>query len=275
MSIDLTTQIQQWQPLTVPGDDTSPCGFEISGTQVVDAFRGEWFPKLNSSPTGALYDAGSIKYQIQKTYLGHSDVAQTLLGASIYIANGVKDPLTPGFISLQSNNGADSNLYEGLFYMDVAGSLVTNHKVGLNGTTEVTGAAVSNKIFRARLQNATTGLLYSPVGVITVRINGEICGYFQPGCPWVTSEIEITLVSTTSDLGENSNSDNRLTNPVGITTYSQAYLPANALPIRNDAGNSSLAPTQFQGIWGKQTLQPGMPPSADVKILLALQGATV
>ena len=273
MPIDLTTQIQQWQPLLLPSNDTDPTGTGISTNQVTDAFRGEWFPKLNSSPTGALYSV-DVKSQIQKTFIGHDDVSQTLLSASVYIANGVKDPTTAGFISLQSNNAADTSVYQGLFYMDVAGALVTNHTVGLNGTTEVTGAAVCNKIFRGRLQNATTGALYSPVGLITVRISGEIVGYFYPGCSWITSEVEIALVATTSDDPEVSGGTNRLTDPTGITTYYQAYLPADALPVRNDPLTADLAPTQFQGVWGKQSLQPGMPPSADVKILLALQGDT-
>lgn len=274
MPIDLTTQIRQFQPAIVSSSDTGSTGGAISATQISDAFRGEWFPKLNSSPSGVLYNAPDLKFQIQKTFIGHSDVAQTLLSASVFIANGVKNPVAPGFISLTSNNAADSNLYEGLFYIDVAGSLVTNHTVGLNGTAEVTGTAVCVKIFRGKLRNKTTGATYLPVGLVTVKIGGEVCGYFYPGCAWITSEVEIVLVSTTSDTGENSSAADRLTNPTGITTYAQAYLPALAIPVRNDTANASLAPGQFQGVWGKQTLQPGMPPSADVKLLLALQGDT-
>lgn len=274
MPIDLITQTVQFQSSIVNTNDTGVTGGGFSGVQIVDAVRGEWFPKLNANSSGILYNAPDEKYQVQKTFIGHNDASLTLYTASVFIANGIKDPSNPGFISVQSNNAADNSDYEAIFYCDVAGSLVINHSIVLNGISLVTGAAVVNKVFRAYLRNKTTGAIYAPVGKVTVRIDGEICGYFHPGCSWITSEIEIALVATTSDAGENSDAANRLTNPGGISTYYQAFLPESALPVRNNVATSDLAPSQFQGVWGRQTLQPGMPPSADVKILLALQGDT-
>lgn len=268
--INLLTQRQQWESAVV-SPLIGTVGGAISGTQVVDAVRGEWFPQLEAAASGSLYS--SLAQQWQKTFIGHDDVSQTLAKVSVFVANGVKTPGVAGFISLQSTDPADSSVYKGLFYSDVAGSLAPV-SVGLNGTTLSTGGTVVNRIFRGELVNATTGAHYDPTGLVQVFVNGVSMGFFLPGIGWVTNEINIALVADTSDTGENSTSTSPLVAPSGISTFYEAFLVADALPCRNDPTNSDLAPTQFQGVWGQMTLQPGMPTSSNVKVVLGIKGTT-
>lgn len=264
-----------------PTDDTSTAGGGPASPKVVinNSFVGEWLTRMVAQATGTI-DV-NIELQFQKAFWDQQNgFGKNLLDAFVYVLNLLRsfDVITAGNMEFVSTDAGDNTTKKVRIHgQRNDNNLLDTEDVVLNGLTQVAGVKVWKQVFRLELLLSINDTKTTATGNISAILSDgvnpdETTGQIPSGMSWATYEFEVGMVATTGTSGvpETSSVANRKTDP-GLT-YSRPNTPATAIPIRNNVGNDTLNDGEHQGMWLKQTLQPGMTPAGQIDAFMFIEG---
>lgn len=242
--------------------DTGTTGGARSATKVTNFAVGEILPRLVALTSGTL-DSADVQKQYQQGYLGNDNTVSYGYNGLIYLANCIKAPSAAGVAKL-SGHLLDGGIVKiCLWGINANSGLLDYEELTHLGTTLVTGAKPWTRILRAaarKVSDGTPTVVSGDNSVLGTYLGqgagNEQVGLIPKGFGWATNELKIWLPSATDSIVT---SANRRTPPTGFSG-SQANSRASAIPVRNDANNSTVGPQVYQAYWVEQSLQPGMSP---------------
>lgn len=253
----LDTDIKLKKSNAHPADDSTAAGGAISATEITNASVGEWFTRFKALSSGILDNALDVKKEYQKVFVHNISGSDSLLDARFYLLNGIKLPAASGLVAIQSSSASDNNTKRVRLHMKRGDDSSYHENIICNGTTLVAGGQTAKKVFRASLQDASTGAPVAATGNISIFINGEYVGMIPAGYRYATGELKLWPVAT---LGDSGTSTNRLTAPGG-SSFVLATDLSSAVYVKNNPADDTLGPGNAQGLWGELSLQPYSEPA--------------
>lgn len=267
MPVDASTELVLYPSASNPGGDSATAGGSIGASPVTGGAAGEIFPPLAAKSSGTIDHAGDVEVQYQKAFWKNASVGSDLLLCRIYLANGLKRPVSAGTLSVVTTASSGDNGKKVKLTKVYSSALSAESINTTTGAGTATGGT-AEWVERAHLVDATSGAQVTASEDITIKVGSEIIGVIPAGYSWATSEVKIAGVATLNDTGT---STNRKTAPAGLTfVYANSY--ATGIVIKLDTMDDTIPHGDKQGFWGQQSLQPGMTPSDDVEYVWVLEG---
>lgn len=259
MSI-IASELKLYKPASVPTDDVSASGGAISANEITGASIGELIPLC-------AYNAalGGDKVWFYKGFYKNTNGSIPLTSSVIYIKNALLAVVSNGTVSAVSTSSSDNSSKKLKVYGEDAGGTAVTEEITLNGTTTVTGSQVFSKIYKIELLTSG-GALTTSAGDISIT-RGIALGMIPTGYDTATNEYYLYLAAALDDVVSVAN---RLTAPGGASwaipnSYATGLAVANA---------QSLTAGSAQGIWIRATYADGTSPTAQMRIVLVLEGNT-
>lgn len=260
--------------ITTDYPGTTTTGGALNGATMTGGSVGEWFPTIPAPASGVLDT--DFAFQYQKAGLANTNAhSHDLANAIWWVRNLLNDPAGAGAVKYQSTSPSDDGTVKMRHWINVGGSLVMEDVV-LNGVTLVSGIQLPSRVYRNRALLTISDVATNLSGNLTTKVGTEQIGLLPSGYGWGTGELRFAMVATlykTSDgSGETGTVANNQTSP-GLT-LSKPWNEATALPIRNSFSLNTLTAGYVNGIWGKEELQPFMPPIGRVDLVPHWKGAS-
>jgi len=248
--------------VNIPTDDSSTAGGDMdTGAEITGAGAGEWMPQLVAPQSGTL-DTDAVT-QTQLAYISNEHASDDWLLGGLYMANLLTIPGVAGVLKAQSTSASDDTDCKIVCYSKRSGVLGSPVDLRLNGTTLVSDALSHSLVYRLVLRDYNTGAIVTAVGDISIWVGSTLIGMIPNGMSYATSEYEFAPSASLGDLGTFAD---RLTPPGGLS-WSRP----------NTAGTKVLAPStlaasDFWGVYCRETLQPGMPSAGTMRRRLRPHG---
>lgn len=245
--------------------DTGTQGGAVSDplVPITGAVVGEWFSKISALESGTLGTDLVIEYA-KAFECNTNEDGKDLETALWWVDNLLDDVVTPAAIKIQSSSTADDSTLKQRFWYNVGGELVVDDIV-YDGTTLVTGAdPVVDMVYRSRTLLSSNDAAATLTGNGTIKVGSVEIGVQPSGFGWSTRELDFWKVATLDDSGT---STNRLTAPAGAS-WSRCRSESTALDMGTITAGSG------RGLWGRLSLEPGMPPVARVDLIPHWKGSS-
>lgn len=236
----------------IPTDDSSTAGGSMSATEVTNAAPGEWMPKLVADESGTI-DV-NIQQQTQLAYMENAHATDSVDKLGFYMDNLIIHPALAGLLKITSTSASDGATKKVRAWGICAGVLDTED-ITLNGTTQVTGLKSWTRIERTATLLVLDDSVTTPTGRLDLVVGSEAIGHHTAGNSYASSEFEFACPTSIGDLDTFAN--RRAT--VSVPAWSRPNTAATRVYVRNDSANSTLTAGQKQGVYCRQTLQPGIP----------------
>lgn len=241
-----------------PTDNVSTAGGDMdTGAEITNAAPGEWSTRLEAKATGTVDASGDIAREFNVAYISNEHATDSLELCGYYCDNGIADYVTAGVCKLTSTSASDGSSRLARVWGVVSGAIASEDIV-LNGTTQVSGLLSFTRIERIEIRSTSAGNApTAAVGRIDIEVaSGQFPGHVPAGFTAASREFEFAAATV---IGDRPTWANRVTDPGGLT-WSRAYTAAGRVYVRNDSGNSTLDAGEYQAIYTRVTIQPGMGP---------------
>lgn len=254
------TELKLYQAATMAASfSTSSIGGAISATEITGGSIGEVFFTMGSNTTG-----GGTKTQYAKVFYKNTNASLPLTSSVVYIANSLDAVGSNGVVSVVSDAAGDNNTYKITVIGLDASSNPQLEDITLNGVTTATGSYTFSAVNRVEYRVVSSGLLANATGNVTITRSAAL-GIIPAGYNSATAEVDIGLIAT---LDGSSTTTDASTAPGGISfTRPNAY--AEGLAVAN---SGSLTNGSGQGIWLRWVLAERAAASADISVILTLDG---
>lgn len=215
---------------------------------------------------GSAMEGGGDKVQRAKLFYINESTTDDLTSAKIWLANALDTSAGNDewrFVSSSADDD-DGVTWKGIGF-DTDGDPLSEEIVG-NGTSEVQSLADFSVRSRVETRDSDSGELRALVGTGTIKKGASTTiGAIPAGYYSATSEIDIWLPATLDDTGE---ADDAASDPSGVS-WSRPRTFAGGLAVAN---SGTLTHETGQGIWSRWTVAEEALPSADIQVVVAIQG---
>jgi hypothetical protein len=238
---------------------TASVGGAISATEITGGSIGEVLFTMGSNTAG-----GGTKTQYEKVFFKNTNGTLPLTSSVVFIKNSLDVVGSNGTVAVVSDSASDDNTKKVTVIGYDASSDPQSEDITMNGTSTATGALTFSKVHRVEFRIVSSGALTTTSGNVTVTRSSAL-GIIPAGYNSATAEIDIGLIAT---LDGTSTIADAATAPGGIA-FSRPNAQGEGIAVAN---SQSLTAASGQGIWVRWQLAERAAASADISVVLVLDG---
>lgn len=262
----MSVNLKLYQAEHRPTNDTDPAGGGKGTTEITDATIGENILNFAANPSG-----GAIKSQYIKNCLFGESGSDTFYSGKIYFLNSIDDLTASRTLKFRINNSTDATNTSIMIIGQNASGEPQTETIAFSGSTSwVSGAKTwksgAGGLIQFFILNSTSGTLKSLANVACEIADSSdtVLGSIPVGFHSAHANLYIWLEGT---LNATTETTNRLTAP-GSASWSKPRTSGDGLSVADNIDDGD-----YQGIWIKETLYPGMANISDGEIKIMWYGS--